>query len=190
MSEDIRKMIDKVKNFKQFVNESIYYHGTALPKSNPKIDNFKRKVGYRVNQMMFTSREVNSPWVFFTDNYDLAMKFGSAKTDGLYVDKGDYSHKTVVLKYDVNESDLIILDLTSSDYELNLESIGIKLWELYGIGMYEQDQMWDLLDDDEISNIIIKSGINAVKLIENGTGYNGKSLAIHISIVNNVIKKI
>jgi hypothetical protein len=190
MSEDIRKMIDKVKNFKQFVNESIYYHGAVLPKSNPNIDNFKTKVGYRVNQMFGIVREVNSPWVFFTDNYDLARQFGSAKNDGLYNDKGDYSHKTVVLKYDINESDLNILDLISSDYEFNLESIGIKLWELYGIGMYEQDQLWGLLDDDEISNIIIKSGINAVKLIENGIGYNGTSLAIHISSVNNVIKKI
>ena len=190
MSEDIRKMIDKVKNFKQFVNETIYYHGTTLPKSNPNIDNFKTKIGYRGNAMLGISREVNSPWVFFTDNYDLARQFGSAKTDGLYHDKGDFSHQTVVLKYDINESDLNILDLTTDDYESNLENIGIKLWELYGVGMYEQDQMWDLLDDDEISDTIIKSGVNAVKLIENGTGYNGKSLAIHISKVNNVIKKI
>ncbi len=189
MSKEMRKQIDRVKNWKQFVNETIYYHGTTLPKSNPNIDNFKSKVGYRGNPMMGISTEVNSPWVFFTDNYDLARQFGSAKTDGLYHDKGDFSHQTVVLKYEINESELNILDLTTNDYEFKLENIGIKLWELYGVGMYEQDQMWDLLDDDEISDVIIKSGINAVKLIENGTGYNGKSLAIHISKVNNVIKK-
>ena len=179
-----------MKTTKRLVNESIYYHGTVLPKSNPNIDKFKSKVGYRGNQMMGISREVNSPWVFFTDSYDLARQFGSAKTDGLYHDKGDFSHQTVVLKYEINESDLSILDLTTNDYEFKLEEIGIKLWELYGVGMYKQDEMWDLLDDEEISNVIIKSGINAVKLIENGTGYNGKSLAIHISKVNNVIKKI
>ncbi len=93
------------------------------------------------------------------------------------------------MKYDINESELNILDLTKDDYEFKLESIGIKLWELYGIGMYEQDQMWDLFDDKEISDKIVKSGIDAVKLIENGTGYNGESLAIHISKVNDVIKK-
>ena len=49
--------------------------------------------------------------------------------------------------------------------------------------------MWDLLDDDEISDRIIKSGINAVKLIETGTGYHGKSLAIHISKVNSVLSQ-
>ena len=178
-----------MKTTKKFVNESIYYHGTVLPKSNPNIDKFKSKVGYRGNTMMGISREVNSPWVFFTDNYDLARQFGSAKTDCLYHDKGDFSYQTVVLKYEINESDLSILDLTTNDYEFKLENIGIKLWELYGIGMYEQDQVWDLLDDDEISDVIIKSGINAVKLIENGTGYNGKSLAIHISKVNSVLSQ-
>ena len=169
--------------------KGVYYHGTTLPKSNPNIDNFKSKVGYRGNQMMGISREVNSPWVFFTDNYDLARQFGAAKTDCLYHDKGDFSHQTVVLKYNINESDLNILDLTTNDYEFKLEEIGIKLWELYGVGMYKQDEMWDLLDDEEISNVIIKSGINAVKLIENGTGYNGNSLAIHISKVNSVLSQ-
>lgn len=176
--------------FKQSVNENVYYHGTVLPKSNPNIDNFKTKIGYRGNPMVGILREVNSPWVFFTDNYNLATQFGSAKADGLYYDKSDFTHKTVVLKYDINESDLNILDLTSSSYEFKLEAIGIKLWDLYGVGMYSQDQMWDLLDDNEISDIIVKNGINAVKLIENGTGYDGKSLAIHISKVNKVIKKV
>jgi hypothetical protein len=179
----------KLKNWKNFLNESIYYHGTTLPKTNANIDNFEQKIGYRVNPIMNITREVNSPWVFFTNNYNLAKQFGSAKTDILYHDKGDFSYETVVLKYDIDESDLNILDLTKDDYEFKLESIGIKLWELYGIGMYEQDQMWDLFDDKEISDKIIKSGIDAVKLIENGTGYNGESLAIHISKVNDVIKK-
>jgi hypothetical protein len=44
MSEEIRKMIDKIKNFKQFVNENInlnkkiVYHGGNL--NNGEIDNF------------------------------------------------------------------------------------------------------------------------------------------------------
>lgn len=78
------------------MNETIYYHGTTLPKSNPNINNFKTKKGYRHNSMTGLSREVKSPWVFFTDDFHLAQKFGAAKTDGLYHDKGDFSYKTVV----------------------------------------------------------------------------------------------
>ena len=190
LKEIVRKKIHEYLNEQCLVNESIYYHGTTLPKSKPNIDKFKAKVGYRGNEMLGISREVNSHWVFFTDNYDLARYFGATKTEGLYHDKGDFSYQTVVLKYEINESDLNILDLTTEDYEFKLEDIGVKLDELYGVGMYEHDQMWDLLDDNEISDTIIKSGFNAVKLIENGTRYNGKSLAIHINKVNSVSEPI
>lgn len=191
MSEDIRKMIDKVKKFKQLVNESIYYHGTTLPKSNPKIDSFKTKTGFRSNSMTGLKREVNSPWIFFTDDYNLAQKFGSAKTDGLYQDKGDFSHKTVVLEYDIDESKLNILDLTMGDFIEKIQKIVDSdiLSNYYGsmVAFYdiEIEDTWELLDNNIISNIIIKNGFDSVKLIENG----GKSLAIHISKVNTVIKQ-
>ena len=192
MSKDIREMIDKVKNFKQFVNESTYYHGTTLPKSNPNIDSFKTKTGYRGNAMTGIKKEVNSPWVFFTDDYNLAEKFGSAKTDGLYHDKGDFSYKTVILKYDINESNLNILDLTTDNYvekiEKNIDSSILS--NIYGsmVAFYDMDidDTWELLDEEKISENIIKNGFDSVKLIENG----GKSLAIHISKVNTVIKLI
>jgi len=53
MSKDIRKMIDKVQNFKQFVNENynivnkIVYHGTTNSTENyiPPIINFEDEVG-------------------------------------------------------------------------------------------------------------------------------------------------
>ena len=53
MSEDIRKMIDKVKNWKQFLNENansinkIVYHGTTNQSKNyiPPIINFEDEVG-------------------------------------------------------------------------------------------------------------------------------------------------
>jgi hypothetical protein len=192
MSEEIRKKVYKIKNFGQFLNESIYYHGTVLPKSNTNIDVFKTKIGYRSNLMAGIKTEVNSPWVFFTDDYNLARKFGSAKTDGLYHNKGDFSHKTVVLKYDINESNLNILDLTTDDYiekiEKNIDSI--ILTTIYGsmFAFYDMDidDTWELLDEKEISDIILKNGFNSVKLIENG----GKSLAIHISKVNRITKQI
>lgn len=190
MSEDIRKLIGKVKNFKQFVNESTYYHGTTLPKQNPNIDSFKTKTGFRSNPMSGIKREVNSPWVFFTNDYDLAKKFGSAKTDGLYHNKGDFSHQTVVLKYDINESKLNILDLTTNDFIEKIEKYVDSdiLSNYYGsmVAFYDIDieDVWELLDENKISDIIIKNGFDSVKLIENG----GKSLAIHISKVNKVIK--
>ena len=185
----MRKLIEGVKKFSIFVNENIYYHGTVLPKINQNIDSFKKNTGYRTNPMLDILREVNSPWVFFTTDYDLAYKFGSSKTEGLYHDKNDFSYQTVVLKYEINENKINILDLTTKDYEAELEDIGISLIDLYGIGMYSQDQMWELLDDEEISKTI-QSRFDAVKLIENSSGYKGISLAIDINKVNNIIKKI
>ncbi len=181
---------------KKLLRESIYYHGAALPKDNPTISNFITKTGYRSNPMLQMQREVNSPWTFFTDSEDLARKFGGAKVEGLYHDKGDFRYKAVVLKYDIDDTKLNILDLTIeggaavNGYEFALLKIGIDLSELYGVGGYDIDMMWELLDDNDTTNIIINAGYNAVKLIENGTGYNGTSLAILTKIVNNVIKQL
>ena len=172
------------------MNETIYYHGTTLPKSNPNINNFKTKKGYRHNSMTGLSREVKSPWVFFTDDFHLAQKFGAAKTDGLYHDKGDFSYKTVVLKCQIDESKLKILDLSNNDYITKIEKIidNNLLIKMYGSvqAFYDIDidDTWELLDDVEISNSIMKSGFNSIKLIENG----GKSLAININVVNDVVK--
>jgi hypothetical protein len=189
--QEAKRDASLVKNFKEFVNESIYYHGTTLPKSNPKIDSFKTKTGFRSNSMTGLKRLVNSPWIFFTDDYHLAQKFGSAKTAGLYHDKGDFSHKTVVLEYDIDESKLNILDLTMGDFIEKIEKIVDSdiLNNYYGsmVAFYdiEIEDTWELLDDNIISNIIIKKGFDSVKLIESG----GKSLAIHISKVNTVVKQ-
>jgi hypothetical protein len=172
------------------LRESVYYHGTVLPNTNPTIDKFKATTGYRFNPFIGTQREVKSPWTFFTNDYDLAQRYGASKAEGMYYDKRDFSHKHVVLKYEINESDLNILDLTTDDYETVLEKIGIKLWDIYGMGMYEQEQMWRLLDDEELSDKILKAGFDAVKLFESPTGEMGTSLAIHLDIVNDVIKQI
>jgi hypothetical protein len=175
-----------LKTYNESLAENIYYHGTTLPKTSPDIDKFRSETGYRGNTMLGSNRKVKSPWVFFTDDSDMARKYGETKTEYLYHDKGDFTNKTVVLKYDIDETLLKILDLTTKDYELNLKNIGIDLIELYGIGMFKIDDMWDLLDDDEISNTIIENGYDAVKLVEN----NGTSLAIHINKVNDIINKL
>lgn len=177
-----------IKSFEKFF-EKTYYHGTILPKTNLNIDKFVSKKGYRGNAFL-GNREVQSKWIFFTDDNDLAYEFGSSKID-IYHDKGDFSHKVTVLNYDIDESKLNILDLTTEDYENKLEDIGIKLWIEYGYGMYSIDSMWQLLDDEEFSNIIYNNGFNSVKIIENlSSSYQGTSLAIHTDVVNDIIKKI
>jgi len=175
---------------KKLLKEGIYYHGTTLPKDNTTIDKFINKTGIRSNAFIGYTREVNSLWTFFTDSVDLARKFGSSKTD-FYHDKANFKYKTVILKYEIDENKLNILDLTTEDYEFKLEKIGINLIKIYGIGMYDIEMMWELLDEDEYTNIIVNAGFNAVKLIENiGENYKGVSLAILTKIVNNVIKPL
>lgn len=174
----------------KILSEGVYYHGTTLHRDNPDIDAFKITAGQRSNPLVGLTREVYSPWVFFTDDEDVAEMYGSAKTDGIYHSRGDFSHKTVVLKYRINESRLNILDLTTEDYEFKLQNIGIDPIKWFGMGMYEQDQMWELLDDNEMSDKIIQSGYNAVKLIESDVSYSAESLAIHINIVNKVTTKL
>jgi len=174
---------------RKLLKEDIYYHGTTLPVKNPTLDKFVQKTGYR--SIMSVNYEVKNPWVFFTKNYDLAYYFGSQKTDSFYHSKGNFSYKTFVFKYDINESNLNILDLTNEDdYEFKLEDIGIKLYEYFGIGMYNINQMWEILDDEEISDKILRSGFNAVKVVEKTSSYNDYSLAIHISVVNDKIQKL
>ena len=172
------------------LREGVYYHGTVLPKNVMNIDKFIGKTGFRSNAFVGYVREVNSPWTFFTNSYELAQKFGSSKTE-VYHDKGNFNYKTAILKYEIDENQLTILDLTTEDYEIKLQKIGVNPIDIYGIGMYDIDMMWQLLDEDEYSNIIVKAGYNAVKLIENiSNSYHGTSLAILTKVVNNVIKLI
>lgn len=175
-------------SIKDYLKEGTYYHGTPLPKDNPTIDKFVSKKGYRSNA--YTGlREVKSPWIFFTENESMARTYGAEKTDGLYHDKGNFNYTNFVLTYQIDESKLNILDLAKDNYEFVLEDIDIKLYEYFGMGMYEQEDMWELLDDEEISKHIVEKGFDSVKLIENIGSYSGTSLAIHISKVNNVAEK-
>lgn len=187
--QDIRRMINQVENFGRQLHETVYFHGTSLPKENPNIDKFEKRTGYRSGVFTGIITESSSSWTFFSEDVDFARKFGYAHTER-HEDSGNRKNTTVILKYDIDESSLNILDLRTEDYETKLEKIGIKLWEMYGYGMYEQDQMWQLLDDEETSNIIVQAGFNAVKIFEDLFGNRGESLAIHIDKVNSVIKKI
>ena len=58
MSEDIRKMIDKVKNFKQFVNESEFSFGSIPEKETPTIAACLRLLLIKPNEE-FIERVIN-----------------------------------------------------------------------------------------------------------------------------------
>jgi hypothetical protein len=176
------------KVIKESFNNEIYYHGTTLPKSNPNIEKFKETLGYRSMPMAGIVSEVTSPWVFFTDNYELAYKYGSIKTDELHHSKGDFTYGSTVLKYKIDISKLNILDLTQDDFESKLYDIGIDLDKLYGYGNYHQESMWGLLDEKETSDLIVNSGFDGVKLIEDIGSHNGMSLAVYMNKVNDSIE--
>jgi len=78
MSEDIRKMIDKVKNFKQFVNENlknkrtnstIWYHGSSSPKLT-------------INTIKIND---NSSEMFYGNGFYVASDINLAKRYGKYI---------------------------------------------------------------------------------------------------------
>ena len=185
-----------MKNFiKQLLRENIYYHGMSQPINDEPLTKFEPKVGYRSYSWSNTPREVNSPWTFFTDEYELAAKFASSRGD-MFRDKKIRS-KSVILKFDIDESKLNILDLTnngvgSSNFYFVLLKIGIDLEKdgdfYYTLINNDITSVWPVLDNENYTNLITKAGFNAVRLIENSEG--SKSLAILTSIVNDVIKPI
>ena len=113
MSEDIRKMIDKVKNFKQFVNENsdgdLYYHGSC------KDFNRFENIGNNASTTMFGNK-LSVQGNFLTKNRRFAELF--AKTnDGCFI----YSVK--VLRNH-------ILDLTNVEHLKNfMQYVGVEEYE-------------------------------------------------------------
>lgn len=172
-----------IKRYIDFINEKRYYHGTCLHKDSD-IDKFDIKKGYR--SFFGVNYGVEAPWVFFADDPHIARKYGAAKTE-LYHDKGNFSYKTKVLEYEIDESKLNILDISNDQYEFTLQNIGLDPIEIYGMGMYRLNEMWELLDEKEYSDIIVNKGYNAVRLMEPDDTI---SLAIHISVVNDIVERV
>ncbi len=93
MSEDIRKMIDKVKNFKQFVNENVnldkkYYHSTF----GRNIDDImKNGLKNGLSNVVKSLYPIDSGYVYMTDNVDTAEWFAknyikqTGEEDDIYV---------------------------------------------------------------------------------------------------------
>jgi hypothetical protein len=76
MSEDIRKMIDKVKNFKQFVNENVrvanfdvLYHGTTIQRYNQI-----KKRGFDTEMQGEKSGYGSVLGISLTANYEIAKE--------------------------------------------------------------------------------------------------------------------
>ena len=130
MSEDIRKMIDKVKNFKQFVNENsdgdLYYHGSC------KDFNRFENIGNNASTTMFGNK-LSVQGNFLTKNRRFAELF--AKTnDGCFI----YSVK--VLRNH-------ILDLTNVEHLKNfMQYVGVEEYEEFKEEEYIVDGLpiWDL----------------------------------------------
>jgi len=75
MSEDIRKMIDKVKNFKQFVNESLdntitLYHGTCLTNGENLTEN-----GWKPINKSYGGNMGNPNYLYLTSESEDALWF-------------------------------------------------------------------------------------------------------------------
>jgi len=76
MSKDIRKMIDKVKNFKQFLNENVrvinfdvLYHGTTIQRYN-----LIKKRGFDTEMQGEKSGYGSTLGVSLTANYEIAKE--------------------------------------------------------------------------------------------------------------------
>lgn len=86
MSEDIRKMIDKVKNFKQFVNENITnktkmiaYHGLSKMKAE--------RLGYGYDITIFDTNGFYAQRIagaYFTPFIEEAKKYAKREGDKIY----------------------------------------------------------------------------------------------------------
>ena len=108
MSKDIRQMIDRVKNFKQFVNENIkssslpefLYHLTSLD----KFENIQKDGGLKPE---FSKQSKGEKGIYLTDDINVAKNYS-----GFYGD----DTKLVLLKVSTNGLDLT--KFSSDDYEL------------------------------------------------------------------------
>jgi hypothetical protein len=149
MSEDIRKMIDKVKNFKQFVNENsdgdLYYHGSC------KDFNRFENIGNNASTTMFGNK-LSVQGNFLTKNRRFAELF--AKTnDGCFI----YSIK--VLRNH-------ILDLTNVEHLKNfMQYVGMEEYEEFKEEEYIVDGLptWDLYPAIEFAK---KNSFDGIKLLE------------------------
>lgn len=212
----IVNILKNFKDFKDFclISENLqkYYHGTSIPIGDNIFNKFQRNKGIRVYGIVNQTYDVISSWIFLSDNLNIAKKFAYSKSD--YNNQRKRTHTNSVITTEIDTKKLKTLDLTveeDSDIEEELIRIGLTDMELYNIEMdenefysvpksygmsiysywglgWEKDQLWKLLDNENISIKIKKAGYNSVKLLE--PDGNGISLAIDIDKQEDLIKII
>lgn len=154
---------------KNIAKGTTYFHGTSLPKSEKDFTRFdiEKGRGVRSNAFMGTFREQKSPFFFITSEESVANDFANAKRDFFNDEiKPKEKHTSRIIPFTFNEKDAKVLDLTGQDYEFVLEDIGFSPIDFFGMGMYEQDQMWEMLDTPEFASKLKDLGYDAVKYIE------------------------
>ena len=166
--ESTAKALEGV-DVKKIAKGTTYFHGTSLPRSESdftKIDTSKGR-GVRSNAFMGTFREQKSPFFFITSEESVANDFANAKRDFFNDEtKPKEKHTSRIIPFAFNEKDAKVLDLTGQDYEFVLEDIGFSPIDFFGMGMYEQDQMWEMLDAPEFAEKLKELGYDAVKYVE------------------------
>ena len=148
MSEDIRKMIDKVKNFKQFVNENVN-----------NLSNWYR--GYSTNTK-------NNKYIWITSNENHAKQYSE-------INKYSYGGNPIVdnIIFDETKHNLLNLysydmddKITENDVEDFLSDVGVE---------YDYESLFDIMEDEiPLSRLVNKIldqiilNYDGLKIMENG----------------------
>jgi hypothetical protein len=184
-----------IENINKFLGESVdsekFYHGSAIKKTETFKEFDKKSFGY--TNSMGRNQKIVREFIFLTNDKELADKFAIARKNSLEDQSGRLDFKKVILSVNVKKSKLKVLDLTDDEYEFNLQKIGIDPVEEFGMGMYDQTDMWTLLDDPAMVKIIKEHGFNAIELLEpshttNNNSSIGKSLAIFKDVADGIVE--
>jgi hypothetical protein len=147
MSKDIREMIDKVKNFKQFVNENI----------NPN-------VWYRG----YTTNTKDNEFSWITSNKEHAKQYAE-------INKYSYGGLPKVDEFIINESGFDLTDLYSYDMDDMISEDDCEDF-LSNVNIeYEYENLFDIMEDEIplsrlVNKILSQLTLNndGFKIMENG----------------------
>jgi len=144
--EDIRKLIDKIKNFKQFVNENIS-------------DN----VWYRG----YTTNTKNNKYVWITSNEEHAKQYAD-------INKYSYGGNPIVDEFQFNENNFNFLDLYSYDMDDMVIENDIDDFLTDVKIEYEYEDLFDIMEDEiPLSRLVNKildelvRNYDGIKIMEN-----------------------
>jgi len=142
MSEDIRKMIDKVKNFKQFVNEDIQNHSERYNFLIKKYNYYKEKDSTIDTKF---KKEVNGVLLFDISDFMIKFNFNTTKD---YRNIVKQTHDFVFDFIKNNQNKLFVGELfPSSTYvandcnTFNVKNIQLKVNRLYGDVIFVDNEL-------------------------------------------------